>query len=195
MAPLSQEKEPPANPGRFIVPCLLEKDFGWTGLLVEPNRSFHDGIAKSRNAILDKRAAASRSGSVLRFEEIVGAGEYSRLYDRRERQNTSLGTVESYDVVSVALSDLLAEVGAPEQIDYLSLDTEGSEIDILKGIDFSKTKISVLTIEHNFEHRKLQQLDHVLLPHGYRRVLAGLSKFDAWYVHSELRSVSFTWNV
>ena len=58
---------------------LLEKQFGWNGLLVEPSKAFHNNIQSSRKAILDKRAASSISGEMLEFEEDTERGEFSKI--------------------------------------------------------------------------------------------------------------------
>ena len=55
----------------------------------------------------------------------------------------------SEEIVStISLNDLLDEYKAPNLIDYMSIDTEGSEFDIIKNFDFSKRKINIISIEH-----------------------------------------------
>ena len=49
---------------------------------------------------------------------------------------------------------MLDKYNAPKKIDYLSIDTEGSEFDILKNFDFNKYEIKVITCEHNFTNSK-----------------------------------------
>lgn len=169
---------------------MLEKYFGWSGILVEPNRSSHETIVECRTSYLDKRAAASRSGRSLRFQEIVGAGEHSRIAGTvgHKLQNA---TVKEYQVTTVTLDELLGERSAPREIDYLSLDTEGSEIDILKGLDLSRFCFKVMTIEHNFDARTMAELDRILVPKGYRVVLPHISAIDSWYVHESVKTPGF----
>jgi FkbM family methyltransferase len=50
----------------------------------------------------------------------------------------------------ISLNDLLSRHGAPSKIDYLSIDTEGSELEILQAFDIEKYAISVITCKHNF---------------------------------------------
>jgi hypothetical protein len=59
-------------------------------------------------------------------------------------------------VKTISLNDLLKSFDAPTVIDYLSIDTEGSEFLILSNLDFSKWKFHIITVEHNFtSQRKL----------------------------------------
>lgn len=169
---------------------MLERHFGWTGLLVEPNRSSHASISACRSAHLEKRAAASAAGKTLRFQEIVDAGEHSRIANTGGHKLQD-AKVEEYDVTTVTLNELLEERSAPREIDYLSLDTEGSEIDILRGLDLDRYSFKVMTIEHNFDERTLAELDRIITPKGYRMVLPHISGFDAWYVHESVKLPGF----
>jgi hypothetical protein len=88
-----------------------------------------------------------------------------------------------YDVETVSLLDALDEHGAPRVIDYLSIDTEGSEFEILNAFDFSQYRFSVITCEHNYAPQR--ELIHELLTlKGYRRVHRDITQFDDWYVHA-----------
>ena len=81
--------------------------------------------------------------------------------------------------------DLLVSNSAPYEIDYLSIDTEGSEFEILNAFDFSKFNIKVITCEHNFTENRAGIYD-LLSKNGYRRVMEEVSFFDDWYVREEL---------
>jgi hypothetical protein len=88
----------------------------------------------------------------------------------------------TYAVETVSLNDLLAEQQAPRQIDYLSIDTEGSEWPILETFDVSKYDINVITVEHNFCEPDRRRIYDRLTQSGFVRVLEPFSKFDDWYV-------------
>ena len=76
---------------------------------------------------------------------------------------------------------MLDKHGAPHKIDYLSIDTEGSEYDILKDFNFEKYDISIITCEHNFTNSR-EDIYSLLTSNGYERKYTGASKFDDWYV-------------
>jgi hypothetical protein len=87
-----------------------------------------------------------------------------------------------YEVKTISLNDLLLRYGAPSIIDYLSIDTEGSEIDILESFDFNQYTFSVITIEHNYTDSR-NRIYELLTSKGYKRVNENISQFDDWYVY------------
>jgi hypothetical protein len=81
------------------------------------------------------------------------------------------------------LNDLLLKYDAPKNMDYLSIDTEGSEFEILENFNFSKYSFKVITCEHSYEPKR-DKIFELLTSKGYARVYEGLSKWDDWYILS-----------
>jgi FkbM family methyltransferase len=163
---------------------LAEKQYGWTGILAEPNPAFHQSIAAKRTSILDRRAVFSQSGKTLDFLMDENEGELSTLVDFDGR-DSHVRKGATFPVRTVTLDELLAEHGAPQIIDYMSIDTEGSEYEVLKALDLTKRKVMIFTIESNYDAEKMQKIDSVLLKLGYRIVLSEISLFDTWYLHPD----------
>ena len=69
---------------------------------------------------------------------------------------------------TITLNDLLEQSNAPLYIDYLSLDTEGSELEILKSVDFSRYKFGIIDVEHNFVEPRRSQIRNLLESNGYK---------------------------
>jgi hypothetical protein len=90
-------------------------------------------------------------------------------------------------VQTVSLEDLLQEHQVPPKNDYLSIDTEGSEFEILSHFDFAKYEISVITCEHNFTASR-EKLFDLLTSHGFVRTMQAISNVDDWYVHRRLQN-------
>ena len=63
---------------------------------------------------------------------------------------------------TVSLTDLLDDHSAPLEIDYLSIDCEGSELEILKNHNFDKYSFKVITCEHNFTEKRKKIYDLLL---------------------------------
>ncbi len=70
-------------------------------------------------------------------------------------------------VSTISLNDLLDQNKAPLFIDYLSLDTEGSEYEILKNVNFNKYFFGMIDVEHNFVEPKRSNIKKLLESNGY----------------------------
>lgn len=81
------------------------------------------------------------------------------------------------------LHELLDESNAPPFIDYFSLDTEGSEAEILESFPFWKYKFGAITVEHNFEEPKRSEIRAILRKNGYR--LYRKVQVDDWYMNND----------
>jgi hypothetical protein len=98
---------------------------------------------------------------------------------------------EKYEVKTISLNDLLVKYNAPFLIDYLSIDTEGSEFEILNNFDFSRYDIRFISCEHNFESNR-EKIRNLLSINGYERLYEDCSEFDDWYIKRDLlKSESF----
>lgn len=158
---------------------LLKKNFGWKGILAEPAMNWHHDLIKNRSCNIEKKAVWINSDETLSFLEST-IPELSTIDQFRDIDNHSRKGY-SYEVETISLQDLLRKYDAPKIIDYLSIDTEGSELDILKNFDFEKYKFKVITVEHNFTKNR-QKIKHLLSLHGYKQVLEDISSWDDWYI-------------
>jgi FkbM family methyltransferase len=161
---------------------LLEKDFGWTGILVEPAKVWHDDLKKNRSSIIDFDCVWKESNQLLRFK-VVTDPVYSTLteFSRSDEHHKNRRFSSDQIVKTVSLNDLLERHGSPAIIDYLSIDTEGSELEILQSLDFSRYNFRVITCEHNFSPQR-EDIYSLLTENGYIRVFEGLSRWDDWYL-------------
>jgi FkbM family methyltransferase len=162
----------------------LEKNLDWKGILVEPGRNWKEKLTINRNCHIDFRCVAAKTGDLVPFIE-SSSPELSTIKGFEGIDENFRETSKSYDVESVSLEDLLDENKAPKIIDYLSIDTEGSEFLILENFNFSKYKFRVITCEHNFTENR-EKIFKLLSKNGYERVWSEFTQFDDWYVHPEL---------
>ncbi len=161
----------------------LERDLGWTGICAEPARGWHEALHRQRpSAHIETQCVWSNSGETLQFTESA-TREYSTIgsFSAADGHAKKRTDAQSYAVQTISLNDLLAKHGAPAEFDYLSMDTEGSELQILEALDFSRFKPRVITVEHNFMPNR-QRIHDLLVAQGYRRVLPECSQFDDWYL-------------
>lgn len=161
---------------------LLEKEFNWNGILAEPARKWHEDLKKNRNCHIETDCVWRESVSSLEFIE-SSIGELSTLSNFKssgEHEKARRDSVK-YQVNTISLNDLLDKYKAPEVMDYLSIDTEGSEFEILSQFDFQRYKFRVICCEHAYTPTR-EKIYKLLSEHGYQRKYLGFSKWDDWYV-------------
>lgn len=164
---------------------FLEWTYRWSGIVAEPNPDFADSLRRNRGCFVSTKCVYARSGETLEFTlardrrrsrvatiEPAGAAEATRL---RDDKTTS--------VESIGLGDLLDEARAPADIDYVSIDTEGAEFEILRAFDFRRWKVRLFTIAHNFSARR-GAVAELLDRNGYTRVWPEIDQADDWYVNN-----------
>jgi FkbM family methyltransferase len=163
--------------------AFLETEMGWSGLLAEPNPLFVEQVRANRRCRVSDKCVFSESGRTMDFVA-TRVGEFSFLADlepsdsHQERRSKVAMRVE---VQTITLNDLLLEAEAPRQIDYLSVDTEGSELEILSAFDFDRWDVRAISVEHNKTPAR-QAIYELLVRNGYRRQWPEFSRFDDWYV-------------
>jgi FkbM family methyltransferase len=164
--------------GKLTSNTLTLETLGWRGILAEPLPSWHNALKANRSCITDTRCVWSRSGEHLTLSEMAGdqyATEASVTPGMR-------ATTASHEVASVSLDDLLREYNAPRLIDFLSMDTEGSELEILNAFSFGY-RFGFLAIEAvNAAESGLSQIERLMNDNGYQRTLHNLSGYDHFYV-------------
>ena len=84
----------------------------------------------------------------------------------------------------MSLHDFLTANKAPRTIDYLSIDTEGSEFSILETFPFDKWDIQVISVEHNYESQR-EQIHALLTGCGFERIE---NQWDDYYISTGLLS-------
>lgn len=161
---------------------LLENRYGWRGIVAEPARCWHQELNRNRTCAIDYRCVWSESGKMLHFNEtmepqfstVEGLGALDSHAKKRQDG-------KRYAVETISLRDLLRSHDAPVRIDYLSVDTEGSEFAILDSFFPSHHDIRIITVEHNYTNWR-SRIHTLLTSHGYKRLFEELSMWDDWYI-------------
>lgn len=170
---------------------LLEKNFGWKGILAEPAKAWHSSLLGNRDAIIEKRCVWSTTGDFILFNE-TDIGELSTV-DFLSSNDTHFEfrkKGQKYEVETITLEDMLTQYGSPKYIDFLSIDTEGSEFEILNSFNFEKFTFGFICCEHNFTPNR-ELLFNLLSSKGYIRVFSEYSRWDDWYIHSSVDNKLF----
>lgn len=151
----------------------LEKLYHWRGICVEPNPRAFSKLASSRTAHCYNCGLASQNGEfpfllIDGYSEMLSGFVNSYVPQHKERVDREVQerqqTTQQLMIRTSRLEDILALHQDFTTIYYLSIDTEGSELDILHGIDLSRD-IRLIGIEDNYnEGRTTAYLEE----NGYR---------------------------
>jgi FkbM family methyltransferase len=156
----------------------LEKHLDWEGICVEPQPDYYAGLQLNRRCRTERCALFSSSGTVEFINNRLGLGGVSETI-RHPDQVTGDTIIR---VPSMTLLELLEKHHAPRIIDYLSLDTEGSEFEILRVFNFGAHVFRCVTIETD-------DCNALLLRHGYRQVenpFNTQARWEQYFIHPSL---------
>lgn len=159
---------------------LLEKEFGWKGICAEPNPRFFEQLEKNRNCIVSNQYIGRASGEEVEFilADVFGASKEFAAEDMHmDKRNAYAEAGHITKFISISLDDFLEQHGAPREIDYVSIDTEGSEYSILQDFPFEKWRIRFFSIEHNYTEQRLK-IRELMSKNGYSHKEA---EWDDWY--------------
>ena len=151
----------------------MEKYLGWTGICVEPQEDKFQSLQQNRTCICVQGCIFNQTGE-KDFVFVDGPSDMLSglldTYDPRhmERAHQELehlgGTKKIIKVKTYNLNEICAAHNITH-IDFLSIDTEGSEEQIIKSINFDTLDISVITVENNYNSNAIFSY---LTAHGYK---------------------------
>ena len=160
---------------------FLETELGWKGILAEPGKSWLTRLRNNRNAFISDKCVWRISGEQMQFIDAENPDLSGLEATFTDFHKARAGESARYFVESVSLDDLLSQHNAPKNVSLLSIDTEGSELEILRALDFDTWQFDMIVCEHNFQKSR-KEIKTLLLSHGYRRHLAVASLWDDWYI-------------
>jgi len=124
---------------------FFELERNWTGLLVEANPDYHRAlIDKNRRAyVMSACLSPERRPMTVRMQP---AGVFGGIADKMSRTHLQFKKPE-VSVHCFPLNAIMAAINV-SHVDYLSLDVEGPELEILHTIDWTRLHIDVITVEY-----------------------------------------------
>lgn len=170
--------------GRLISNTAYLETIGWTGVCVDPFPRNFEG--RTCNVIPGAVAgvAGKRDFVKVTIDRRYGGdvSYFSGFLDTIDRDPKIWELIKEhcdYEIISVdtiAINDLLSG----EHFDFLSIDTEGSELEILSWIDYDKYSFGVILVEHNNNEDKRGSINQLLTLNGY--ALFGSTDIDDLYL-------------
>jgi len=173
-----------ARPGFFVdigaydgITCsntlMFERHLGWKGICIEPHPGAFAKMKKFRTAICVNCAVSETPGKA-KFLDVKMPNAWAMFsglkenYDERHMHLIdTLGKITAEIEVEVRRLSYILDKNKIRHIDYMSIDTEGSEWKILQGFDFAKYDVSVLSIENNYHDMNIRK--H-MVDNGYQLI-------------------------
>ena len=160
-----------AADGKFLSNTYyLEKTKKWKGVLCEPSRYWKKKLIKNRgkqNLVFD--AVDAKDGLKIFYE-----GKQHVLSGLKKTSGIS------YQVKTKTLNKILIE-NKIKKLDYLSIDTEGNEYEIISKLDFKRFLPKIVTIEHNYSSSR-EKINKLMERNGYSLIFPFFSRFDSFYI-------------
>ncbi|MCW1322644.1 FkbM family methyltransferase [Campylobacter jejuni] len=163
-----------ANDGIEISNSLIFEQLGWKGLCVEANPITFEKLKKNRKCDLYNVAVFSENiGRVKLATTKVSGLDTLELNLTKEHQEKMLlfsnnDEIKYIEVDTITFGELMESYPMVQYIDFMSLDVEGGEFEVLKGIDFNKYSFGLITIEHNNVKNMENAIIKFMKEKGYR---------------------------
>jgi FkbM family methyltransferase len=165
---------------------LLEKEYKWKGICCEPiSERFEKLVINRPNSICFNEAVYNQSGLTIDFDIANNCDLLSGITQHIDKHKSTIDSNKTtIQVQTISLLDVLIKANAPTFIEYMSLDTEGSELEILRDFDFEKYTFGLIDIEHNYMEPRRSEIKNLLLSKGY--IYKGENQFDDMYKHKSV---------
>lgn len=178
----------------FSNTLFFEQSLGWTGLCVEPLPTEFEKLRSCRTSICANTSVSDYIGfsDMLDVDVTGDARMLSGLienYDPRHVERIDRVSIQK-NVIRVPVTTLtdLLKTHNLTKVDYCSIDTEGSELNILMSLDFEQYDISLFTIENNYKDGRIQNF---MAQKGYELVFA-FHGYDELYKKKEVKMLPRT---
>jgi hypothetical protein len=186
-----------AHPTNYSNSSLLIDKLNFSALLVEPNLEFNKLLnlhyEDNQQVIIEKLAISSQCKSDVKFNNL---SYLSRIAEEMMDGNKNYDFGFQFDKSTPSLTNtncpahLLEKHKIEGEIWFLSLDTEGSELEILKNWPFDVCQPLIITVETNFDFDKERDIKNLLGDLGYLNIFRSFSSMDLFFIHKSIRKNS-----
>lgn len=164
---------------------FFEKFRGWRGLLIEASPLYFSWLEQNRPECVKERIAVAASEGEAEFLEITeGMYMMSGLKfalppdQRRAAEEGLFGRSDMLRVPTLPLADLLRKHDLVE-IDYISIDIEGGEMDVLSAFPFDEFDVDVWSVETSSDLQQRARFAE-LMEHNDYRLTTHLGSDQIW---------------
>ena len=152
----------------------LFEDRGWATICIEPNPYIFKELQQNRNGLCLNLACDNFFGKaeleVFDFKSNIQSSLTSLRTDKRLINEYSDAINKRHFVrVNVdTLTNIFNSFSVYHLIDFISIDTEGTELQVLQGLDLIKYKPKLLVVENNYND---SDIEDYLRPYNYNKIL------------------------
>ena len=138
----------------------FERNNNWTGINIEPIKSVYDSLLINRPKSININCAVCNIDGETEFlcnrgytEMLSGIKDTfdKRHLQRIEHENNQMGSITETIKVKTKRLETILDENAIRNINYLSIDVEGAEYEVIKSINFDKVFIDIIGFENNYE--------------------------------------------
>jgi FkbM family methyltransferase len=132
----------------------LDNGLSWKGICIEPIPEIYDKLVKNRSNAECINVAAGKENKDVEFWHVEGYAEMlsgiASCYDGAHiaRINNEIkrygGSIKKIKINIIMLKDIINK-----PVDYLSIDAEGSELNVIKGLDIYSNRPKLISLEDN----------------------------------------------
>lgn len=165
-------------------------DAGWSGINIEPRDEYFTRLENERQRDHNICAAAAQYDGVSTFFQFPAFPELGTLREAAASAIEGAGAeMLTEQVRTVALTSVLSKLNWPT-VDFLKIDVEGAEIDVLRGLDLVKCRPLVIVVETVSGNlgRTSECADYLAGADYQHAYFDGVNDWFVPYEHSELRS-------
>jgi FkbM family methyltransferase len=157
-------------------------DLGWSGINIEPHSRFFQALQRERPRDVNLNCGAGAAAGKAVFVEMEATPEWSSFDEAAQHAATKRGEgVTEHRLPILTLNDIIKRHGAGRKIDFLKIDVEGWERQVLSGLDLKRHRPIIIVVEATRQgtaERNESAWEELLIGADYRAVFFdGLNKF------------------
>ena len=172
----------------------LQQKYSWSGTLIEPHPLQFQLLRTTRqskkNRLLQCAISINNERGTVQLSD---HGQLSSIQGYASNDLHSRARNQSSKTFTVSCIPFKDVFDAYDEIDYLSLDVEGPEIELLTHVDWSKSP-TIITVEHNWRSTAISGLRNLLENKGYVEAFRDhdwLTRGDLWFFKPSKDVVDF----
>ena len=149
-------------------------DKGWNGINIEPIERHIKNLQKQRPRDVNLQLGIAEQKGKLNFREYVNGDGLSTFAEESKKEHHESRDYVDYEVNVKRLDDVLDEQNV-KAIDFMKIDVEGYEYEVISSNNWNKYRPLLLVIEANHIKRDWH---NILIKNGYQKVFFdGLNEY------------------